>query len=77
MTPVQFAIHDNITEAIRHLEKARDLIRNQASYPCLSVDVNAVEVTCRMLENLCDVLKDVDRSALEHTAASSVSAAKG
>jgi hypothetical protein len=67
MTPLQFSIHDNLTEAILHIEKAHDLICAQVSYSCQSVDVNAVEAACAMLVNLRDVLKDVDQSALEHT----------
>lgn len=69
MAPAQLAIHDNLTEAVLHLEKAKDLIRMQAAYTCQAVDVNAVEAACRMLENLCGLLKDVDQSALEHSAA--------
>lgn len=71
MTQGQWAIHDNVREAILHLEKAKGLILLQGGYSCKSVDVNAVEATCRMLENLCGVLKDVDCSIVEHTAASS------
>lgn len=70
MTERQFAVHHNLREAVLHLEKAKDLILLQTSYSCQAVDVNAVEVTCRMLENLCGVLKDVDRSILDHTASS-------
>ncbi len=67
MTPIQFSIHDNLTEAILHIEKAQDLIRTQVSYSCQSVDVHAAEAACSMLASLRDVLMDVDRSALEHT----------
>ena len=72
MTSIQFSIHDNITEAIRHLQKAHDLIRIQSSYPCQSVDVNAVGAASEMLANLCDLLEDVDRSTVEHTTVSSI-----
>jgi hypothetical protein len=70
MTKGQFAVHDSLREAVLHLEKAKGLMLLQDSYSCKSVDLNAVEVTCRMLENLCGVLKDVDRSILDHSSTS-------
>ena len=73
MTAEQLSIHDNLMEAIYHLEKAHNLIRVQAEYSCQSVDVNAVESASSILTNLCGVLKDVDCSTLEHTANRSVS----
>ena len=65
MTPIQFSIHDNLTEAILHIEKAQDLIRTQISYSCQSVDIHAVKAAASMLASLRDVLIDVDQSALQ------------
>lgn len=73
MTSLQFSIHDNLTQAILHLQKAHDLIGIQSSYPCQAVDVNAVGAASKMLANLCDLLNDVNRSTLEHTTVSPVS----
>ena len=67
MTPIQFSIHDNLTEAIQHIEKAQDLIRTQISYSCQSVDIHAAEAAASMLTSLRAVLMDVDQSALQHT----------
>lgn len=69
MAPVQFAIHDNLTEAMLRLEKAKELLRLQAPYTCQSVDLNALEAASRMLEHVRGLLNDVDRSNLQHTAA--------
>jgi hypothetical protein len=77
MTVEQLSIHDNIMEAIYHLEKAHNLIRVRAEYSCQSVDINAVESASSILTNLCDVLKDVHRSTLEHSANGFVSLPKG
>ena len=76
MTAEQLSIHDNLMEAIFHLEKAHNLIRVQAEYSCQSVDVNAMESASSILTNLCGVLKDVHRSTMDHTANPFVSLSK-
>ncbi len=68
MAPVQVAIHDNLTEAMLRVKKAKELLRLQAPYTCQSVDLDALEVASRMLAHVRGLLSDVDRSNLQQTA---------